>query len=233
MGSPNVHFGHRNQNAPSNKSHRGRAQPRPAPHPDSGRSAAPMSAARLAAEAAFAGPRLALAPPPPAQVVVRRARLAADAVEPVAKQPGDIGNSPAPDPVGKGPRVFRIQAAQGMTAQDAAATNAHQARVQRSSMPADGPAAGVGPRSRRIGSDKRPGPVLHKVHTLPVLQRPDEGSATELDRLRARLAAVGQLLSTIGAAPSFQAVDEHFALEWQRLSLKADDIQRDLLALRR
>lgn len=176
-----------------------------------------MSAARLAAEAAFAGPRDSATPANPAQVIVRRDRRA----DPAAARPigtGDNTNS-APADAGKGPRVFRVEGVRSPAPHDMP--------------PADPAVTGVVQRSRRIATDRRPGPVLHQVHATPLPQRAAGPWASALDLLRSRLADVGQLLRAVAHAQSLQFVDERFDLEWQQLSRKADGIRQDLQALRR
>lgn len=174
-----------------------------------------MSAARLAAEAAFAGPRDPAPPAHLAQVIVRRDRLA----DPAGERPADTGAGVAPDAAAKGPRVFLVEGVRNPAPNDGP--------------PADTAMTGAVPRSRRIASDRRPGPVLHRVHATPLPQRPPEGSAAVLDVLRSRLADLGQLLLAVERAQSFQFVDQRFELEWQRLSRKAHGIRQELQALRR
>lgn len=182
-----------------------------------------MSAARLAAEAAFAGPRDPATPANPAQVIVRRDRRADPAAErPAGTGAGNVTSdnaNAAPADAGKGPRVFRVEGVRSPAPHDMP--------------PADTAVTGVVQRSRRIATDRRPGPVMHQVHATPLPQRAAGDSATALDLLRSRLADVGQLLRAVAHAQSLQFVDERFDLEWQQLSRKADGIRQDLQALRR
>ena len=176
--------------------------------------AAPTSAARLAAEAAFAAPdKLPEIGSTPAQVTVRRAKLAVWARPvPAADAP------PAAELVGKAPRVFRLQAAQA---------------------PAPAPApAGVSPlpaaarRQRRVAADKRPGQVLHVVH---IQTRPAEVAAVAARSaaLAVELARLAPVREAIQRAQSFCFIDERVEQKWQRLSAQAKLLLVQLQAGRR
>jgi hypothetical protein len=180
-----------------------------------GNDATPMSAARLAAEAAFAAP-LFSAPPAsaPAQVTVRRARgpglatAVADDVDTSSAGPSDSSTA-------KGPRVFRIDAAPSavtLVADDLPTPTAWQGDDAVVSRPTS--------RLRRTATDKRPGPVLHVVHTLPSRQ---VTSLQPLGALTTQLALLEPVLADIQHAQAFQFVDNSQASEWQRLGRVADD----------
>jgi hypothetical protein len=225
-----VQFGHRTQNSASKKFQRLPIQRLPARsgsgsgsgnHNSTSSDAAPMSAARLAAEAAFAPAPVHDAPPLllPAQVVVRRARGA-----PLTLAAAAATDSAGPSAASstKGPRVFRVEAAASPIAladdhpRWPATTNGH-----------DGVAHMPTSRPRRTAADKRPGPVLHVVHALPARPEPAP-QAQRLDELTVQLARLEPVLADIRRAQAFRLVDESCAREWQRLSGVADDIRRAL-----
>ncbi len=186
--------------------------------------ATPMSAARLAAEAAFGpAPLLAEAPQPiQAQVVVRRGRAAA--LTPAAAAVDEAGVDPSAPFAAKGPRVFRVEAAAMPVAM---LTEPVPSPVAANS---SGSAAALAPkgRLRRATADQRPGPVLHVVHTLP--PRPAASPPLlPVGALAARLALVEPVLAEIRRAQALLFVDHSQAGEWQRLGRVADAIR---LALR-
>jgi len=195
-----------------------------------------MSAARQAAEAAFAAPRLHPAPPTQAQVTVRRDRLAAGAA-PGAEPAAADNAGPATEPAGKSPRVFRVELARAPqpveTAPAALAPLPARPRPPAAATRNGGPAvvAAAG-QPRRIATDRRPGPVLHVVHAArPALpQRAAEQAAPEMHTLVAELARVGQVLQSIGDVQALRFIDDRFADAWNRLSRTADDLHVELTA---
>ena len=183
-----------------------------------------MSAARLAAEAAFAAPRLDPSPPLQASVTVRRARPSRGAVETVTAPPSGVAEGPLDS---RSPRVFRVEASMLRSPTEPEGMDPPQLALL--APPADriSPVATPVKRRRRIGVDKRPGPVLHLVHAVPAAQaaRSDAADAPVFDQLLAQLARVGELLQEIEQAQSFQFVSERFAPDWLQLSQTADAIR--------
>lgn len=172
-----------------------------------GQSLPSMSAARRAAEAAFAGATRQPAPSRETKVIVRSARLVRRAETPQVTD----GMSAPTQPASRAPRVFRIDGT-GATFQP------------------EVPATEAAPRSRRVASDRRPGPVLHVVHAVP--PSPDVASMTvaQLKTVIAELALVEPVLALIQRAQAFRAIDDRFAREWLRLARRADAIQGKLRA---
>jgi hypothetical protein len=173
--------------------------------------AAPMSAARLAAEAAFAGAQVHTLPLAPTQITTRRNRLALLAAPDAADE-----DSAAADGTEKRPRVFRVAAAAPVPAP--------------APVPATAQAIGVGEttrhaaRPRRLRSDKRSGPILQVLSPLPA--RPPEPAPSRSDwhLLRLELDRVGQTLQAIQTLVSWRIVDDRLADEWQRMSRQADEL---------
>ena len=229
-----MQHGQRTQNAAPNKSPRHRAQARQAGQQDANDlTAATRSAARLAAEAAFALPRISSLPVQPTQVSVRRSRSAGLAVKPTP--------IPAPTPVGnggsdfeltvKGARVFRVEAVP--TPQPVEATCAGVPLPNETSKHQGNLPDQVHANSRRIASDKRPRPVLHLIHALPELlpERQTEAEAPQprLGLLIGELQRVTPALEMIARAQAFSLVDERMAREWQRLSRQLDELHAKIL----
>lgn len=164
-----------------------------------------MSAARLAAEAAFGAPLQALQPVLQAQVTVRKARQLDPADEPAALAPAPAEG--ATEASAKAPRIFRVDAVRLSDPEDPRLVEASDA----SQVPGSHDMPAV-PRRRHRSPDKRPGPVLHVVQAA---------------------AAPAQTLEPMAPAEgSFTIVDPRFAAEWQRLSRLVDGLQRDLRARR-
>ena len=188
-----------------------------------------MSAARLAAEAAFAAPPPPSASPEQVQVTVRRTRLTA----PVAELAAVDNTHPAVEPTRKAPRVFTLEAAQAPRQPDAllGVQPLPLPLPPAASIRSDSPAADAKARSRRIAIDKRPGPVLHVLHSVPPQTRPAELAPPRLATLIDELARVGPVLESIAQAQSFRFMDDRFAKEWQQLSQRADDLLMKLNAL--
>lgn len=193
-----------------------------------GQQTVPMSAARLAAEAAFAASPFDPAPPSQAQVTVRKSRLAVGSLA-VAMPPATAtatNNSPSAL-TSKGSRVFRVDAS--------GSAPSGPAPVARPAGPtgADGPSIDVSARTRRIAIDKRPGPVLHVIHALPARSREIQAVPPTLETLIAELARVESVLESIHRAQTFTVIDDRYADEWQRLSQRAEEICKGLQAQRR
>ncbi len=165
--------------------------------------AAPLSAARLEAEAAFAAPQLRLTPAIQAQVTVRRTRLLVVPEKEVA------GDAPAAEPAAKSPRVFRVEAAH--SAESALAGPALQPPVTK--------------RRRRAAVGKAPGEVFHVVRAQPAVPA--------LAFLVAELASVAPVLDLIRRAQSLWFIDDRLAKDWQRLSKRADVLLAQLRGHRR
>lgn len=178
-----------------------------------GQSAPSMSAARQAAEAAFAS-----APGEPtsareAAVTVRTARLVRRAeAPPLAAN----DTSAAVQAASRAPRVFRIE---GAEAQSSTASSRD-----------DRPAAEAAPRSRRVASDRRPGPVLHVVPAVPPSTDPANMTVAQLKAVIAELALVEPVLELIQRAQAFRVIDDRFAREWLKLARRADAIQAEIQA---
>ncbi len=135
------------------------------------------SAAWLAGERLF-GAAPAPVPDAPVVVTIRRSRLAA----PAPAAPDAV--APPEDTDGKGPRVFRVEAA------NEAAPGALD----------EPPAAEEAPprpaRRQRIGVDRRPGPVVVQVFAPePSTPQAEPPFAGQLALLRAALAEVERLLA--------------------------------------
>lgn len=218
-----MHFGHRTQNAQLHKTQRHRTLPELASGSAiKGLDASAVSASWQAAEAAFAAPQTSPLPPSQALVIVRRSRggLLAPAAPAALPGPDAVGS----ETDGKGPRVFRVEAAlaprsAGLMDADPALPQGHPAALTLSTSPA----AHVLSRSRQAAADKAPGPVRHVVHTRPV-QREIETPAQRISTLTAQLAAVGPVLDAIQRAQSFCFIDAGSAKAWQQLSQQADEI---------
>lgn len=181
--------------------------------PDTGnQGAAPKSAARLAAEAAFALPETSAWPQQPAQVSVRRARFAS-LVQPPSPE-GEDG--PTTELAIKGSRVFRVEA-------EAAAPVVNT--LDPALPPAPSPAH---PTERRIASDKRPGPVSHVVHALPERQPEAATLQRRLGLLWGDLQGVMPDLGLIAHAQAFSLVDEHLTDEWLHLSEQVDALHAQI-----
>ena len=76
----------------------------------------------------------------------------------------------------------------------------------------------------------RPGPVVHVIHALPMRRREIEVAQPTLGALIVELVRVGPVLEEIERAQSLLFIDERFSKEWQRLSLRADELRRELQA---
>jgi hypothetical protein len=173
----------------------------------------PMSAARLAAEAAFsAPPSPATATDAPAQVTLRKSRWVLGTDELAAGNTnGDAaGNAAGAASAGKSARVFRVNA------EPVAVVN----RVHET--------ASAVPRTRRLDADKRPGPVVHLVQALPAREAVALMPAPSPQAMRAELHQVGLLLQAAERASALRFDVDSPAQEWQRLSQKIDSLQRDL-----
>lgn len=188
---------------------------------------APMSAARLAAEAAFGAPLQVRPPVLQAQVTVRKARPLDPSDEPGTAESSPASTEGATEPSTKAPRIFRVDA---VRLADPADTPAAEA-ARSSPAPADNdpPAASVAPRRRRVSPDKRPGPVLHVVQAVPVRKEP-QADPLELagGRAASSRGTPGPATMTNPPAPVF--INQRFAAEWQSLSRRVDDLHRQLKA---
>ena len=193
-----------------------------------GLSETPMSAARLAAEAAFAGPRSPVSEPVRALVTVRRARLA------LPPQAAAAGAAEPAAPAAKVQRVFRIDAPrepppQGPLPGPSAAEPVAAATPRAAEAAAPAPPPAVVRRRRRADPDKRPGPVLHVVVDLPP---PPAAPAAPLQaaQLMEALDALDPLLQDIARAQAWRFDGSAFQAEWQRLSQQLDALRAELHA---
>lgn len=175
----------------------------------------PMSAARLAAEAAFAAPAQPEPPPQaPAQVTLRRSRLAGGLDEAAG---GGVASPSGMPPEAAGPRVFRVVAAPSAFA----LALAPRALLDGSAAP---PAV---PRKRRVRAEQRPSPVVVvQVATAPA-------APLQPEALRAELQRAGALLEVAARAQAFHIDPHAFDRDWQRLSRRADELLKELQAQQR
>jgi hypothetical protein len=192
-----------------------------------------MSAARQAAEAAFAAPELRSPQAVEVQVTVRRARAAEipqSEPELNPERQATQGSPGMPMPA-KGSRVFRVKGAQTPRAQEApAAVNAllhEDALRDRSPMPR------TTSQKRRMANHMRPGPVLHVVHALAVRSEPEpepepEQARPRLDLMAAELVQIGKVLDQAKRAESLQFIAPGFGREWDRLGRRVEQIQHDI-----
>lgn len=159
-----------------------------------------------------------------------RRATAAPAAEPAATADA----SRAVDAAGKGPRVFRVAVAQATRPVEAPpVAEAWVEAWSAPALPADGgPPGKTADRTRRIATDRRPGPVLHVVHHLPARppEQTAEAAAPTVHTLVAGLAHVGQASDAIQGMQSFWIIDEQVSAEWRRLSQLADAIGTELAA---
>ncbi len=222
-----VLHGQRTQNSATNTALGHRAQALLADQADANeRVAATRSAARLAAEAAFAAPQVRSLAQPSAQVIVRRTRSASLAVEPTP----EASHRPTIELTAKSARVFRVEAAptsQSVEPGSATLPPKTEGSTRSGSLPAQARAI---PHPRRIGTDKRPGPVLHVVPAPSEPRREAEVPQPRLALLTAELDRVTPVLETIARAQAFSLVDERFAREWMRLSRKVERLHAQIRA---
>lgn len=183
---------------------------------------APMSAARLAAEAAFAAPNSAQpTAAAAASVVLRRSRLVAGQ-GPAAQHEAAAHEAAATHAAaGKNARVFRVQATPTNPFSPEAAAGAADAEP---SAPTPKPPT----RARRVGSDKRPGPVLMLVQAPVAVAAVVELPTPPLEDLLTQLNLAGQLLQAAERAQSFRLDTDSCAKEWQQLSHKIDSLREDI-----
>jgi hypothetical protein len=178
-----------------------------------------MSAARQAAEAAFATPELRPPPTLEVQITVRRTR---EAPAPKLETPQSSPDAPS---VSRGSRVFRIESAQ--TAGLPEAVSATNALLHEESLRNHGPSPRTAAPLSRAVDNRRPGPVLHLVQTLDAPSEPEQ-TRPRLDLLAAELARVGTVLDEIKQAQSLKFVANPFAREWERLWRVAAEIRQDI-----
>ena len=222
-----MQHGQRTQNSPTNPARGHRAQALLAYKADANELvAATKSAARLAAEAAFAAPQVRSLVQPVAQVTVRRTRSASMAVEP----PPEASDGPTIEPTAKGARVFRVEVAPLSPSVEAGLATLPpptEGSTHSGSMPAQAPAIR---RPRCIATDKRPGPVLHVIQAPSERKREAEVPQHRLDLLTGKLDRATPVLETINRAQAFSLFDERFGREWTRLSQKVDRLHGEIRA---
>jgi hypothetical protein len=182
----------------------------------------PMSAARLAAEAAFAAPAQP-APPPvaPAQVTLRRSRLGAGPDEAAGAPRQASGAAPAAE---AGPRVFRVVAALPVLP---AAPVPLSPGLEAESAPV------AVPRTRRVRAERRPSAVVVvKAAEPPARQAAATSELPPLqpEALRAELQRAGALLEMAAQAQSFRIDSTAFDSDWERLSRRAEQLLKELRA---
>lgn len=222
-----VQHGQRTQNSTTNTTLGRRAQAPLAYKSDANEQvAAAKSAARMAAEAAFEAPQVRSLAQPSPQVISRRTRSAIPAGEP-APEPCD---SPTSERMAKSARVFRVEpapTAQSVEIGSAILPPKSEGSPLSDSLPALAP---VISHRRRIGTDKRPGPVLHVIHAPYEPKRAAEASPLRLDWLAGELDRVTPVLQAIARAQAFSLADARFAREWNRLSRKVDRLHAQVRA---
>jgi hypothetical protein len=185
--------------------------------------AAPKSAARLAAEAAFVPAQFHTPQPTQAQVVVKRTRTAA----PVEPAQAKFENPLVTQATGQGPRVFRVQAAATHLPSQSPPAVDPNPRLSASLPHGNHSTAQPATRSRRTALDKKPGLVLHVVHSIP--QRPDpENEQPQWRVWAAELGRIGTVLDDIKRAQSLTFIDDSFATEWRRLSRVANALRLEM-----
>ena len=178
----------------------------------------PLSAARLAAEAAFTATRLPQAPTQQARITVRRSKLpgglaaVADSVEQVVAEvaPRDA-------------RVFTIGPAHlgKAAAVSATAMQANAARSAADETPA--PEAARPRRLSRVPIDRRPGQVTQVVLVHTALDQPPQ-TAVRWQVLNDDLRMLTPLLNDIRCAQSLSFIDSSFERHWDRLGQQAQQI---------
>lgn len=187
---------------------------------------ASMTAARLAAEAAFAAPVRRTEQIGQTLVVVRRARLAAPANGPVVSKPGPSDT----DRDHKVPRVFRVgptPAAHAVGAAPDPAPTPHslpEIDVTTASSPR--------PRRRRRSGDKLPGPVLHVVRDeTPLIA--DQPGDPRLKELMAELINVGHSKVVPPPLQPFCVPDQRILAAWENLAQRVEALREEVRARRR
>ena len=171
-----------------------------------------MSAARLAAEAAFAAPTLQPTSAPVTQITVRKRRTASLEPAPAQAQALAAVDPHAEEALSAGPRTFRVEVVKEQGTEEAQG-------------PAEADAADAdarGWRSRRA-HQQRPGPVTHTVLELPA--RPVEPS---VQQLKAELAEVGPVLEGIQRAQDTVFIDRVADTAWQELSSRVDALSLEV-----
>jgi len=165
--------------------------------PDS--SQTPRSAAWLAGERIFLAPPPQEEPATPVVVTVRRSKLGAQADEAADQRGAGAGSFGS-----KGPRVFRVDTTGSETAPEPAPVLV---------APEPEPAPAKLPLRKRVGVDRRPGPVLQVFRAEPVVQEdapPDEERPfnEQASALQAMLAEVTRIVADAQRAGSLRFVDE-------------------------
>ncbi len=188
--------------------------------------APPVSAARLAAEAAFASPPFSVPQNSQAQITVRRARV----IDPAeAASAGSLGGAPALAP--KAPRVFRIETARSLETVPAERARAFWA----DDLHLNTPSAPAKRRKRRLEDNQRPGPVVVVVQQPPAPRAP-KPSVQAAPKLQAWAVHSNRLAAQPAAAQearSFVFIDDAMAAQWQRLSQRADELRKAVRRLGR
>ena len=179
---------------------------------------AQKSAARLAAEAAFATPVLHAARPTLTQVTVRRTR----AVQPIRREEVDDGNAPSSEKTRQAPRVFRVVASQtGQPSQPEKLSPAFDRRLVTDSPSVDRTTKQLAARTRRVITSKHTGPAVHEVQPMSNRIQPEHEAENEHPQWRtlsAELARVGLVLDQIKRAQSFKIIDDNIAVQWRRIT---------------
>ena len=248
-GPTTMQIGDRLQHASSKNSLRQRRQPLAAFEPNvKDTDPAPKSAARLAAEAAFAAPVFNAAPTAQTQITIRRTRAA----EPFRRAQTDGDTTPASPMTRQGPRVFRVQAAQTVQpAQPANLPASFEGRSLADMRSGDHADIQTVPPTRCMTASRRPGPVVHLVHPVSNRCEPDQGNEhvpevepeieTEINAhkaqpqwaaLTAELARIGLVLEQIKRAQSFKLIDDEFAdhitREWGQISCSTEGLRLEI-----
>lgn len=184
------------------------------------------SAARLAAEAAFASPSDSDTQNGQAQIIVRRARNLA-----LVERPAEVVSIAVEQSAVKEPRVFRVDNALAQALTPASAAPALSPVQITDTQPTH-----IKVRRRRAQA-QRPGPVV--VVQMPAkpapMEAPTPTASPELtfEILKAELACFTPILTAIEKAQAFQFIDNRFDRQYQRLSKQADRLLNQLKSAHR
>lgn len=186
---------------------------------------ATQSAARLAAEAAFANLPVVAQPAHPVQIIMRRSRTSSLVAQP-AEATRDV---PIIETAVKRARVFRVGTASTQSSDEAVPSDALPASAPTPNVTSMAKAA-TASKSRHPGADKRPGPVLRVFQTR--FDQPAEvPSKPQLSAsLIAALAPVAPVLELIARAQTFTVINPTLEVEWLRLSLRLAALHAELQA---
>lgn len=214
-----MQYGQRTQNAAANKSrHAGAPSLGQLEHGLGSVDSAQISAARLAAEAAFEPPRPSVTQNGQAQITVRRVRLLA--VGQLEATPV-VASADTSGP--KQPRVFRVEAARIGKAGQFMPTP-----QTKPDLGPDGQATSLKSRKRLVAAEQRPGPVVLTRSAVASLPPQPEVAAPSSEALGVRLEQITPILAAIQRAQTVWFIDDRDEVQWRRLSVRADKLLRQL-----